>query len=206
MSFPRVNPDRPPRPRAGATRPSALPGVRGEQSAGRALLVAALRLLQGVGEALDGEGLQDDAAVALQGGQGQALAAEDGVHDSLAIEAADALDAVLDALLEGDDAARVDLDTAAEVGRVEVDEVARARDDHRAAPGELLQDEALAAAHAGAAALEGDAEVDGGLGGDEGVLLGEPRARAVEFEGAHLAGEHAREADGAFAALSAEVL
>src|SRR3954453_23670250 len=156
MSFPRVNPDRPPRPRAGATRPSALPGVRGEQSAGRALLVAALRLLQGVGEALDGEGLQDDAAVALQGGQGQALAAEDGVHDPLAVEAADALDAVLDALLEGDDAAGVDLDTAAEVGRVEVDEVARAGDDHGAAAGELLQDEALLPVFSGRVAAEAE--------------------------------------------------
>jgi inosose dehydratase len=75
--------------------------VGGEQSSGRALLVAALGLLQRVGEGLDGQRLQDDAAVALQGGQGQALAAEDGVHDALAVEPADALDAVLDALLEG---------------------------------------------------------------------------------------------------------
>ena len=53
----------------------------------------------------------------------------------------------------------------------------------------------------GPAALEGDAELDGGLGGHEGVLLGEPGARAVELQGAHLAGQHAREADGALAAL-----
>ena len=105
---------------------TASAGVGREQAARGALLVAALGLLQGVGQALDGEGLQDDPAVALQGGQGQALAAEDRVHDALAVEAADALDAVLDALLEGDDAAGVDLDAAAEVGGVEVDEVARA--------------------------------------------------------------------------------
>src|SRR5689334_11653651 len=181
-------------------------GVCGEQAARRSLLVAALRLLQRVGEALDGQGLEDDASVALQGGQGEALAAEHGVHQALAVEAADALDAVLDALLEGDDAAGVDLDAAAEVGRVEVDEVSGAGDDHGAAAGELLQDEALAAATAGPAALEGDTEVDGGLGGDERVLLREPRARAVQLQGAHLAGQDAREADGALAAGGREVL
>src|SRR5206468_2530633 len=87
-------------PRPGSVIRRASSGVRGEQAARRALLVAALGLLQGVRQALDGEGLQDHPAVAFQGGQGQTFAAEDGVHHALAVEAADALDAVLDALLE----------------------------------------------------------------------------------------------------------
>src|SRR4051812_6866186 len=108
-------------PPAPATHRSARgsPGMGREQSSRRPLLVAALGLLEGVGEALDGQGLEDPPAIAFQGRQGESLAAEDGVHEPLPVEAADALDAVLDALLEGDDAARVDLDPAAEVGRVQ---------------------------------------------------------------------------------------
>ncbi|GAB2478008.1 hypothetical protein GCM10027265_31040 [Jatrophihabitans fulvus] len=78
-------------------------------------------------------------------------------------------------------------------------------DDQAAATGELLEHEPLAAAEALPQAAEGDVEVDAGLGGDEGVLLGEPGGGAIELEHLHLAGQHAREGQQPVAAGGVEV-
>src|SRR3569833_1372896 len=77
-------------------------------------------LLQGLGQAVDGDRLQDDPPVALDRCQGEALATEERGHDPLPIEPTDPLDAVPDVLVPRDDAAGVDAQFAAVVGWVVV--------------------------------------------------------------------------------------
>src|SRR5438105_4395774 len=90
--------------------------------------------------------LQDDLPVPLERGEGHALAAEERRLHPGGVELADAVDVVRDALLERDEAAVVDLDLAAVLRRVDVDEVPGAGDEQRTLAVELLQDEPLAAA------------------------------------------------------------
>ena len=125
-------------------------------------------LLDLVGEAGDGKGLQPDSAGSGEGGEKDAVAAEDHVSD-----AGDALNLKGDGGLKGADVAGVD---AKEFARGEVfdDEFAGELEPSDSLAGDFLQEEAVAAEDARAERLlESDAEFDAGGGAEEAVAVDE---------------------------------
>ena len=115
---------------------------------------------------LERHALHDDPARTGERGQEQAFPAEDRGSD-----AAGELDVVIDALVEGDDAAGVDLKDLGGLER-ELDEIAAAVDEDRPRPGEPFQNESLAAEKARPDALdELDVDLDRVLRAQETIAL-----------------------------------
>ena len=150
-------------------------------------------------EFLQGHALEDHAARAGKGGQEEALASKKGGFD-----AADVLDVVCDGLIESDDAAGFDLQAFAGL-EGKFDEVAASVDEDEAGASEFLQNEAFSSEEAGSEFLdERDAELDGRLGEEEGIALGEDGLAGGEFEGLDATRPGTSEADFA-GAVGAEV-
>jgi len=156
----------------------------------------------GVGEDAAGEArkwqrLQPHFPGAGEGGEEEAFAAEEGIFD-----AADETDVVVDAGLEGDETAGIELDGFAG-GENAFHERAAGMDEGQPIADEALHDEAFAAEEAAADFfLEGDAELDAAGAAEEGVFLADHfAAELIEMKGNDLAGIGRSEGDGfAFAA------
>src|SRR5665213_3431203 len=89
--------------------------------------------------------LQDRCAVALECREIEAVAAQHTRHDRLRIESTDPLDAVVQRVFERHQATRMHLDLAAVLCGIDLDEVASARDEQRAASAHPLANEPLTA-------------------------------------------------------------
>ena len=155
--------------------------------------VCALRgacILLGVGETGDGERLQPDAAGAGEGGEKDAVAAEDHVLD-----AGDALDLEGDAGLEGADVAGVDAEDFA--GReVFDDEFAGEFEPGDALSAGFLQEEAVAAEDACAEGLlEADADLNLRSGAEEAVAVDDVLVAGGDLDGDDVAGDPGGEGD-----------
>jgi hypothetical protein len=135
-------------------------------------------------EAGDGQGLEPDSAGAGEGGEEDAVATEDHV-----LEAGDALDLEGDAGLEGSHVTGVDAESFTG-GEVLDDDFAGEFEPGSSLPGDLLEEEAVAAEDTGAERLlEANAQFDGSGGAEEAVTVDEVLVAGADFDGDDVTGD-----------------